>query len=127
MEGGVEGAAYVRFMARLYADRSPILEEVSARYLHVNGAYPGLLQRALPQRTLADLNLRLALANHAMLQTLADLTSARRPWLEPAEGMPGTAQIIAMLLDFISSGITGCPIPSRPQSHSPAPTRETTQ
>ncbi len=107
LQGGDEGAAYVRFVARLYADRSPILEEVSARYQHVNGIYPELLQRALPQQHGAALGLRLAMANHAMLQTLAELTSPGRSWLDQAGAGLDSGQIIAMLIDFISSGITG--------------------
>ncbi len=107
LQGGDEGAAYVRFIARLYADRSPILEEVSLRYQQVNGVYPGLLQRALPQQEPAALSLRLAMANHAMLQTLADLTAPSRAWLQPADTELDTEQIIAMLIDFMSSGLTG--------------------
>lgn len=107
LQGGFEGAAYVRFIARLYADRSPILEEVSLRYQQVNAVYPTLLQRALPRQQPAALSLRLAMANHAMLQMLADLTAPSRSWLEQADSELDTKQIIAMLIDFMSSGITG--------------------
>jgi len=107
LQGGDEGAAYVRFIARLYADRSPILEEVSLRYQQVNAVYPALLERALPRQEPAALSLRLAMANHAMLQMLADLTAPSRYWLERAGSELNTEQIIAMLIDFMSSGVTG--------------------
>jgi AcrR family transcriptional regulator len=107
LNGGAEGAAYVRFIARLYADRSPILEEVSARYQAVNSLYPTLLRRALPDTEATALSLRLAMANHAMLQTLADLTVPGRAWLEQADSACGSAQLIAMLVDFMAAGIRG--------------------
>ena len=107
LNGGAEGASYVRFIARLYADRSSLLDEVSARYQSVNRRYPELLQRALPEKRPAELALRLAMANHAMLQTLSDLTSGGRTWLGPAGETLDSGQLIAMLIDFISSGIRG--------------------
>ena len=107
LNGGASGASYVRFIARLYADRSPLLDEVSARYQSVTRHYPALLQRALPDKGPAELALRLAMANHAMLQTLSDLTTSGRTWLEPVGETLDSAQLIAMLVDFISSGIRG--------------------
>ena len=101
-----DGRRYVRFIARLYADRSPILDEVSRRYQEVHQAYPALLARALPHQTAADLELRLAMANHCMLQMLADLTAPVRPWLN--QGIERSdAEIIEMLIDFMCSGIRG--------------------
>ncbi len=105
--GGAEGARYVRFMSRLYADRSPVLEEVSQRYQQVNSAYPTLLSRALPGRSRSELALRLAMANHAMLQTLADYTAPSRHWLDQAGETLDEDELIAMLVDFISCGIAG--------------------
>jgi AcrR family transcriptional regulator len=101
------GPRYVRFIARLYSDRSPMLEEVSQRYLHVQRHYPELLQRALPDTDAASLSLKLAMANHAMLQLLSDLTSPGRPWLGSALQQVDNAGLTAMLVDFMSAGISG--------------------
>ena len=101
------GPRYVRFIARLYSDRSPMLEEVSQRYLHIQRHYPELLQRALPDAGPASLNLKLAMANHAMLQVLSDLTSTARPWLGRASQQVDNASLTAMLVDFMSAGISG--------------------
>jgi len=103
---GAAGPRYVRFIARLYADRSPMLEEVSQRYLHIQRHYPELLQRALPDADPASLHLKLAMANHAMLQLLSDLTSTTRPWLGRASEEVDNAGLTAMLIDFMSAGIS---------------------
>ena len=103
---GAAGPRYVRFIARLYSDRSPMLEEVSQRYLHIQRHYPELLQRALPDADPASLNLKLAMANHAMLQLLSDLTSTTRPWLARASEEVDNAGLTAMLIDFMSAGIS---------------------
>jgi len=107
-----EGARYVQFMARLYADNSPILDEVSQKYLHINALYPQLLARALPGQSLQELQLRLAMANHTMLQTLADMSSRQRYWVTLAgetatSGPPDTAAQLSLLIDFITAGIAG--------------------
>lgn len=108
-----EGPRYVQFMARLYADNSPILEEVSDKYRHINALYPQLLARALPGRDPLELQLRLAMANHTMLQTLADLTGRQRTWVQEAshsdESRRGNnSDSVALLVDFITAGIVGC-------------------
>ena len=107
LEGGRSGARYVRFITRLYADRSPLLEEISERYQPIHGLYPTLLQRALPAENFASLALKFAMANHAMLQVLSDLTSDKVSWLDEALEQVDNKQIAAMLVDFMSSGITG--------------------
>ena len=107
LQGGTAGATYVRLLARLHADRSPMLEEVSQRYQHINELYPALLQRALPGQTPTALALRLAMANHAMMQMLAELTAPSRDGLVNANEELDSEQIIAMLIDFISCGMTG--------------------
>jgi AcrR family transcriptional regulator len=104
---GAAGPRYVRFIARLYSDRSPVLEEVSQRYLDIQRHYPELLQRALPDADPASLALKLAMANHAMLQVLSDLTSTTRAWLGRASQQVDNAGLTAMLVDFMSAGISG--------------------
>ena len=114
MATGTAGPRYVRFIARLYSDRSPMLEEVSQRYLHIQRHYPELLQRALPDADPASLHLKLAMANHAMLQVLSDLTSTIRPWLGRASQQVDNAGLTAMLVDFMSAGISGGAGESKP-------------
>ena len=104
--GNEAGPRYVRFIARLYSDHSAALEEVSQRYLHVQRHYPELLQRALPDADPASLDLKMAMANHAMLQVLSDLTSPGRPWLGRALQQVDNAGLTAMLVDFMSAGIS---------------------
>ena len=101
------GPRYLRFIARLYADRSPMLHEVSQRYQETQRLYPLLLQRALPHTDPAVLDFRLAMANHAMLQMLSDLTREMRPWLSNASTGVDNKQLAAMLVDFMSCGISG--------------------
>ncbi len=107
LDGGEEGRRYVRLIARLYADRSPILEEVSRRYLHVSARYPKLLRAALPHENPAALDIKFEMANHATLQMLADLTNDARPWLERDPQEMDKNDIVDLLVDFTSSGICG--------------------
>jgi AcrR family transcriptional regulator len=100
------GPRYVRFIARLYADRSPVLAQTSQQFQSVNRLYPELLQRALPGMPLAELELRLAMANHAMLQSLADLTHDARHWQETASSTAGESAVRS-LVDFICGGLRG--------------------
>jgi AcrR family transcriptional regulator len=107
LDGEAGGARYVRFIARLYSDRSPLLEEYSERHRDINRYYSELLQRALPKESRAALDLKMAMANHAMLQTLSDLTASDRPWLSGALQQVEKNQLIEMLVDFMTNGIIG--------------------
>lgn len=101
------GVRYVRFMARLHADRSEILDEVSRRYQEVQQLYPQLLARALPDSSVTELDLRFAMANHAMLQMLSDITYQENPWLQNALSIVDSNALTTMLVDFMASGISG--------------------
>ncbi len=101
------GARYVRFMARLYADRSELLQEISQRYVDTVRLYPLLLQRALPQVPEAELELRFSMANHAMLLALSDLTWQRRPWQKDGLAQLDPQQLTTILVDFTASGMQG--------------------
>ncbi|MEP5765040.1 MAG: TetR/AcrR family transcriptional regulator [Halieaceae bacterium] len=104
---GESGPRYVRFISRMYSDRSPVLEEISERYRDINGLYPKLLRRALPQMAPAELDLRFAMANHAMLQLLSELKGPPRSWLGQALEQVDKPQLIAILIDFMCSGVSG--------------------
>ncbi len=103
--GDFAGRRYVRFIARLYAERSPILDEVSHHYRSVNQIYFKLLRRALPELDNASLNLRASAANHAMLQSLADMASESRVWVGMAKAQLTSEQQVAKLVDFIVAGL----------------------
>lgn len=107
LDGGEEGRRYVRLIARLHADRSPILEEVSRAYLHVSARYPKLLHKALPHEKSVALDIKFEMANHATLQMLAYLTNESRPALERDRQELSTQEIVDLLVDFTSSGICG--------------------
>jgi AcrR family transcriptional regulator len=107
LNNGGDGRRYTRFIARLYADRSPVLETVNRDFSDVYSQYSPLLQRALPDHTPQQLEWRLAMANHAMLQTLADLTRQDRHWLSGQAGNAAREQVVIMLTDFICCGIRG--------------------
>ena len=118
LAGGVAGTRYVQFITRLYADRSPLLEEFTERYQDINRHYAELLRRALPAERPEVLDLKMAMANHAMLQMLSDLTATDRPWLAAALKEVGKQQLVEMLVDFMSSGIIG----NKPETQEDHPT-----
>lgn len=106
-EAILPGPRYLRFIARLSADRSTMLDEVSQRYQEIRDLCPLLLHRALPGVDPAVLDLRLAMANHAMLQILSDLTRQVRPRLANTATQVDNKLLTAMLVDFMSAGIIG--------------------
>ncbi len=76
---GESGQRYIKLMAQLYADRCPQLDSVSRDCAaDTTRLLPELLMRACPQLDRETISWRMAAANHAMLQTLAELTPAMR-------------------------------------------------
>ena len=107
LEEGDAGKRYVQFMARLYTERSDVFDKVSKRYIEsTTGHFPLLIQQACPQLTMSDISWRLAAANHAMLQTLSDLSKPARHWQQTGskseENHPH--QIVFNLKAFIAGG-----------------------
>lgn len=81
LNGGEAGQRYIRFMARLYADRSPLLEQVSQQYIpSITSNFPKLIAKACPHLSHDSICWRLNMANHCSLQTLADLQLGPRLW-----------------------------------------------
>jgi len=109
LSGGERGARYVRFITRLYTDRSPVLGEISERYRETNSLYPELLRRALPNQSASERALRFSMANHSMLQVLSDMTTPEREWLDNALERVEDAQQLELLIDFMASGMSGAP------------------
>ena len=104
LEDGDEGKRYVQFMARIYSDRSDILDKVSKRYIEgITGLFPVLLKQACPHLSPSIINWRLAMANNANLQTLAELSKPPRHWLksDKPDSDPSPAEIVEELKTFL--------------------------
>lgn len=100
------GRRYIRFIARLYSDRSQLLRDTSTRFERINSLYLPLLGRALPDLKPAELSLRLAMANHSMLQTLNDLCQPDHHW-RTQDPKNELKQAAASLVAFMAAGIRG--------------------
>jgi len=117
LEEGAAGQRYVRFLARLYADRSELLWKVTSGYfMEALAPFANLIARVRPELPSEVINLRLTAAVHTMVQTLADIGSAPRPWQqELPEEARDPQLLIESLLDFIAGGLAA---PMIPPSHS---------
>lgn len=83
IEQSEEGYGHVCLLARLYADRAPLLEEANARWAsRFNAMLFEQLQRANPDVGSAELALRLDLAGQVLLRGLSALQQPPMPWLE---------------------------------------------
>ncbi len=103
------GARYVKFIARLYSDRSPALVEASEPYRETQKLYPQLLRKALPELEPGVIDLKFAMANHAMLQALVDLNSPGRSWLSSQQASMAKTGIVTILVDFLTGGMSPPP------------------
>lgn len=103
LHGGDAGQRYIRFMARLYADRSPLLEQVSHHYIHsITGHLPKLIKKACPHLSYDAISWRMNMANHCSLQTLAELQAGPRRWQTTSTGTLN--QQVEDLVKFITGG-----------------------
>ena len=107
IEHGAEGYGHVCLLARLYADRTPLLEQANLRWAaRFNGMLFEQLQRANPGMDDAELALRLDLAGQVLLRGLSGLQQAPVPWLEKR----GIAAVdpwarVRMVVDFVAAGL----------------------
>lgn len=106
IEGSEPGQRYVRLIARLYQERHPALEQVSARVMgESRGLQLTLLQRALPTLPATVVEARLALANHLFLNALAELDAPGRAWQTPAAaGDEGRWWRVARMMEMLVGG-----------------------
>lgn len=112
LDGGEAGQRYLRINARLYAERSPLLEQASKRYLQdTSSHFPALLKKSCPQLSHSAIIWRLAAANNCLLQTLVELTPASdeqplRGWIgEQLKSEPLQPTVaVEELVSFISGG-----------------------
>ena len=107
LNGGEHGQRYIQLIARLYMERCAVFEKVNARYVDSTTAMlPRLIYRACPHLSKASISWRLAAANNACLQTLAELSKPLRPWQQSLSGDEANdpRHVIFTLKQFIAGG-----------------------
>lgn len=108
IEHSDSGVRYVQLLARLYADRNPILEAAAAtRLAEGQQMMSTLLQKALPKISKQVLHARLDIASHTMLHTLADFDAPLRYSTGNAAkpSRKSLWQRVDNLIDFICAGV----------------------
>lgn len=110
IEGGDEGIGHVRLLARLFADRSPLLDQAEQRWTQVlNQQLFSALQQCVPETPEHELALRLDLASHAFLRGLAALPETPVNWQATRGVVSGEPwQRVRVIVDFVSAGLAGC-------------------
>lgn len=94
---------YIRLLARLYSDRSALLEHASRRFSSYGIQHlPGLLTGLYPGLSLAEAELRIGFANHLLLQSATEWFESPRPWQLHIEGK---LDAIEALVAFIAAGL----------------------
>lgn len=107
IEHGAEGYGHVCLLARLFADRAPILQEANLRWASsVNATLFEQLQRANPEVGAAELALRLDLAGQVLLRGLSALQQPPVPWLEQ-RGVTTVEpwEQVRVVIDFVAAGL----------------------
>lgn len=110
IEAGDEGMAYVRLLARLYGDRSPLLDEASDRWMgEINERLFALLKALLPRVEERDIVLRWSLASQVLLRGLEELHLTPRPWtVRWGLAMPPDPwDHVRQVMDFMVAGLAG--------------------
>ncbi len=98
-----QGHTYVKLIAKLYAERSPILENVNKRYSDIGIAkIPALYAKACPRLSPSQLSLRIGFANHVLLQSACEWLAEARNW-QANDSSPDTK--ISELTEFIAAGL----------------------
>lgn len=94
---------YIRLIARLYSERSPLLEHASRRFTSYGIQHlPQLLQQICPQLSDASAELRIGFANHLLLQAATEWFEVPRPWQSHIEGPLNSTEA---LVEFIAAGL----------------------
>jgi len=109
IEDGKSGLNYVRFLARLYGDRSPLLEEATERWGgDISEQQFSLLQSLNPQVDSNILLLRMGLASHTLLRGLEELHREPHSW-QVRRGMSPLKpwDQVSQVLNFMVAGLTG--------------------
>lgn len=107
LDQGDEGFSHVCLLARLSADRSPLLGEASARWASdFNAALFEQLMRANPDFDSAELALRQDLAGQVMLRGLSALRQPPPSWLAQ-RGMASVEpwEQVRIVIKFVAAGL----------------------
>lgn len=109
IDGGAEGIAHVRLLARLHADRSPPLQQAEQRWSRqINAALFEALRGCNPGVPDKELALRLDLASHVLLRGLAALHQPPSPWqAERGLGSMDPWDQARLVIDFVAAGLAG--------------------
>ena len=107
--GGEEGIGHVRLLARLFTDRSPLLEQAEQRWTHeFNEELFSALKQCVPGTPEHELALRLDLASHAFLRGLTALGEVHTSWQTRRGVVSGDHwERIRVIVDFVSAGLGG--------------------
>lgn len=111
VDGGEEGIGYVRLLARLYGDRSSLLEQAEQRWTNeVTSRLFQILQELCPGVPPGELALRLGLASDVLLRGLAELHTPPRVW-QTQRGLAVSRpwEQVRQVVDFMSAGLAGRP------------------
>ncbi len=99
LASGEAGVRYLKFVARIYADRSPYLDEIVGESFTL---FHPLVERALPQLSSDLIKQRWAIASEITLQTLANIENHVTNRNNRAE----IEAFIGVLIDFIAGGLS---------------------
>ncbi len=99
------GSYYVKLVARLYSDRSPLLESASQRYAAASIAmFPSLLQRAFPWVDEQQALMRMGFANQLLLQAAIEWLEPPRNWQIDSLARISMAEKVDELVQFLATG-----------------------
>jgi len=105
LHGGRAGHAYVKLLARLYADGDPFVSDfVLTHFGDLYREIGGRIERALPGIPRPVLHRRIALVVQGTLRALAE--SEAHGDLAGESAAPGDAQRVRELIDFLLGGLT---------------------
>ncbi|TMK61692.1 MAG: TetR/AcrR family transcriptional regulator [Actinobacteria bacterium] len=110
-DGGEAGRLYIRFLARLFFDRSSLLLDLAHESFPADERIAVLMQRALAPLPASLVGLRLSFAVDAHLAVLAALS-------RPGQGWPGpdprfsAQEVTHALVDFLVAGLNA-PVTTR--------------
>ncbi len=108
--GGATGYGHVRLLARLYADRSAVLEQANTRWAsEFNETIFAALSELFPKVSSVELALRLDMAGQAELRGLSALHQPPLDWQVRrglSEGIDPWERV-RIITDFVAAGLAG--------------------
>lgn len=109
INGGDQGYAYVRLIARLWGDRSALLDQAYAHWMgDISRQLFDCYSAALPDVEERTLALRMGLASHVLLRGLEELHTTPRRWQEKRGiTQPDPWEHVAQVVEFMVAGLSG--------------------